>query len=165
MADNQRSIPSMVDGLKPGQRKILHSCLRRNLTKSAKVPQIAGFVMSDTAYHHGDAALQGTIIKMAQDFCGSNNLNLLLPVGQFGSRSQGGKDAANARYISTHLNPVTRLVFHKDDGAVLNYLNDDGIEIEPEWFVPTIPMVLVNGAEGIGFLFGFFQVFCFLLVN
>ncbi|KAM0851391.1 hypothetical protein ACQ4PT_052453 [Festuca glaucescens] len=62
----------------------------------------------------------------------------------------GGKDAASARYIYTRLSPVARLIFPKDDDVLLNYLNEDGQSIEPSWFVPIIPMVLVNGSEGIG---------------
>lgn len=87
---------------------------------------------------------------MAQNFCGSNNLNLLTPSGQFGTRRMGGKDAASARYIFTKLEPITRLIFHPDDDDLLTYLQDDGEPIEPTFYVPVIPMVLVNGAEGIG---------------
>jgi DNA topoisomerase-2 len=92
----------------------------------------------------------GTIIGLAQDFVGSNNINLLLPNGQFGTRLQGGKDAASPRYIFTQLNPVTRTLFPKDDENVLRFLWEDNQKIEPEWYCPIIPMVLVNGAEGIG---------------
>ncbi|KAL8496050.1 hypothetical protein ACS0TY_019960 [Phlomoides rotata] len=150
MADVQRSIPSMVDGLKPGQRKILYCSFKRNFVKEAKVAQFSGYVSEHSAYHHGEQSLAGTIIGMAQDYVGSNNINLLLPNGQFGTRGQGGKDHASARYIYTQLAPVTRNLFHKDDDILLNYLNEDGQRIEPTWYVPIIPMVLVNGSEGIG---------------
>lgn len=83
-------------------------------------------------------------------FVGSNNLNLLLPLGQFGTRLSGGKDAASARYIFTALNEVTRKIFHENDDPILKYLFDDNQKIEPNWYIPIIPMVLVNGAEGIG---------------
>jgi len=149
-ADNCRSIPSMVDGLKPGQRKVLFACFQRNLKKDVKVAQLQGSVSERSAYHHGDASLVQTIVGMAQNFCGSNNINLLYPSGQFGTRMQGGKDAASARYISTHLCKITRKIFHVDDDPLLNYLNDDGLWVEPEWYIPIIPMVLVNGSEGIG---------------
>jgi DNA topoisomerase-2 len=98
-----------------------------------KVAQLAGYVSEHSAYHHGEASLCGTIVNLAQDFVGSNNLNLLLPKGQFGTRLQGGKDAASARYIFTCLNPLTRLMFNVSDDALLSYLNDDGQQIEPEW--------------------------------
>eukprot|EP00775_Hariotina_reticulata_P006914 gene6914-7130_t len=149
-ADLERSIPSMVDGLKPGQRKILFCCFKRNLKKDIKVAQLAGYVSEHSAYHHGEASLQSTIVGLAQDFVGSNNLNLLYPSGQFGTRLQGGKDAASPRYIYTRLAGLTRHMFNKADDKLLNYLNEEGQNIEPEWYMPILPMVLVNGAEGIG---------------
>ncbi|EOY18139.1 Topoisomerase II isoform 3 [Theobroma cacao] len=150
MADLQRSIPSMIDGLKPGQRKILFCSFKRNFVKEAKVAQFSGYVSEHSAYHHGEQSLASTIVGMAQDFVGSNNINLLNPGGQFGTRNQGGKDAASARYIFTNLSPITRYLFPKDDDGLLDYLNEDGQSIEPIWYVPIIPMVLVNGSEGIG---------------
>ncbi|KAG8480258.1 hypothetical protein CXB51_024810 [Gossypium anomalum] len=150
MADLQRSIPSMVDGLKPGQRKILFCAFKRNFVHEAKVSQFSGYVSEHSAYHHGEQSLCSTIVGMAQDFVGSNNINLLRPGGQFGTRNQGGKDAASARYIFTNLTTITRYLFRKDDDGLLNYLNEDGQSIEPSWYVPVIPMVLVNGSEGIG---------------
>ncbi|CAH8664527.1 unnamed protein product [Heterobilharzia americana] len=148
--DNERSIPSVVDGLKPGQRKVLYTCLKRNLVKEIKVAQLAGSVAELSAYHHGEQSLMSTIIGLAQNFVGSNNLNVIQPIGQFGTRLSGGKDAASPRYIFTSLNPLTRLIFHLDDDPLLNYLYDDNQRIEPEWYAPIIPMVLVNGADGIG---------------
>ncbi|EPS67102.1 hypothetical protein M569_07672 [Genlisea aurea] len=150
VADLQRSIPSMVDGLKPGQRKILFCSFKRNFVKEAKVAQFSGYVSEHSAYHHGEQSLASTIIGMAQDFVGSNNINLLLPNGQFGTRDQGGKDHASARYIYTQLSPATRYLFPKADDVLLDYLNEDGQSIEPIWYMPIIPMVLVNGSEGIG---------------
>lgn len=148
--DNLRSIPSLCDGLKPSQRKILYYMLNKNITKSIKVAQLSGYVSAETSYHHGEASLQQAIIGMAQDFCGSNNLNLLYPDGNHGSRYAGGKDAASPRYIFTRLMDYTTSIFHPSDNAILNYQNDDGQQIEPEWYLPIIPMILVNGCEGIG---------------
>ncbi|AQK73829.1 DNA topoisomerase 2, partial [Zea mays] len=150
MADLQRSIPSMVDGLKPGQRKILFCSFKRNFVKEAKVAQFSGYVSEHSAYHHGEQSLASTIIGMAQNFVGSNNINLMSPNGQFGTRAQGGKDAASPRYIFTKLSNITRSIFPKDDDILLNYLNEDGQSIEPTWYMPILPMVLVNGSEGIG---------------
>ncbi|ELA42466.1 uncharacterized protein VICG_00565 [Vittaforma corneae ATCC 50505] len=150
VADNTRSIPSIMDGLKPGQRKVLFSCFKRNLKSEIKVAQLVGYVSEQSAYHHGEQSLCATIVNMAQDFVGSNNINLLLPIGSFGSRLQGGKDAASSRYIYTNLNPLTRLIFSEHDDPILNYLDEDNVRIEPEYYVPIIPMVLVNGADGIG---------------
>ncbi|KAK9061834.1 hypothetical protein SSX86_019018 [Deinandra increscens subsp. villosa] len=150
MADLQRSIPSMVDGLKPGQRKILFCAFKKPIFQEVKVAQFSGYVSEHSAYHHGEQSLVSTIIGMAQNFVGSNNINLLYPSGQFGTRQMGGKDHASGRYIYTRLSPITRHLFHKADELLLNYLNEDGQSIEPTWFMPIIPMVLVNGSEGIG---------------
>ena len=148
--DNERSIPSVMDGLKPGQRKVIFTCFVRNDKREVKVAQLAGSVAERSAYHHGEASLQATIVNLAQDFVGSNNINLLQPIGQFGTRLRGGKDAASARYINTMLNPITRKIFRPEDDPVLNYLEDDNLKVEPEYYAPIIPMVLINGAEGIG---------------
>lgn len=148
--DLMRSVPSVMDGLKPTQRKILYCCFKRNLKADAKVAQLVGYVAEHSAYHHGEVSLSGAIIQMAQDYVGTNNINLLEPSGQFGTRLQGGKDHASARYIYTRLSQITRLIFSPLDDPVLNYLNEEGQKIEPYWYCPIIPMVLVNGAEGIG---------------
>lgn len=148
--DNVRSIPCVVDGFKPGQRKIIFSCLKRNDKKEVKVAQLAGSVAEQSAYHHGEQSLCSTIVNLAQNYVGSNNINLLQPRGQFGTRLMGGKDSASPRYIYTMLSPLARLIFHPHDDPLLNFLNEDNQRIEPEWYMPTIPMVLVNGSEGIG---------------
>ena len=147
---NVRSIPSVVDGLKPGQRKVLWVSLKQNIRRELKVNQLAGKVSQLSAYHHGETSLAETIVGMAQTFVGSNNINLFFPSGQFGTRLHGGKDAGSSRYIYTRLNNITRTIFHKDDDQLLEYLTDEGIPIEPKYYVPVIPMVLVNGSEGIG---------------
>lgn len=151
VADNARSIPNVMDGLKPSQRKVLFACFKRKLVKTEiKVVQLAGYVSEHTAYHHGDQALQSTIVGLAQNFVGSNNINFLVPAGQFGTRLQGGKDAASARYVFTKLAPICRAMFSELDDPLLSYLEEDGKSIEPMWYAPIIPTVLVNGAEGIG---------------
>ncbi|CAI5729222.1 unnamed protein product [Hyaloperonospora brassicae] len=150
MADNIRSIPSVLDGFKPSQRKVLFCCFKRNLRSELKVAQLAGYVSEHSAYHHGEQSLQGCIVNMAQDFVGSNNIHLLSPIGQFGTRLMGGKDAASSRYIFTNLERLTRKIYDPLDNDVLKYLDEDGQSIEPEWYIPIIPMVLVNGTDGIG---------------
>jgi DNA topoisomerase-2 len=139
-ADNQRSIPHIMDGFKPSQRKVLFSCFKRKLKAEIKVAQLAGYISEHSAYHHGEASLTGTIIGMAQNFVGSNNVNLLTPSGQFGTRRMGGKDAASPRYVFTKLENIARKIFHPDDDPLLNYLNDDGLTIEPDFYMPVIPM-------------------------
>ena len=94
--------------------------------------------------------LQGAIVGMAQNFVGSNNINLLQPNGQFGTRIMGGTDSASARYIHTQLNPLTDHIFPSKDFPLLDYVDDDGLLVEPKWYCPIIPMVLVNGMVGIG---------------
>lgn len=148
--DIRRSIPHVMDGLKPSQRKVIHACLKKNLERDMTVAQLAGYIGEHTAYHHGEASLHGTIVGLAQDFVGSNNMNLLVPSGQFGSRLEGGKDHASARYISTRLSTCTKKLFDSRDGPILKWLTEDGKTIEPEFFVPSLPMALVNGCEGIG---------------
>jgi len=150
-SDNIRSIPNICDGLKPSQRKILFGIFKRKLDNNEiKVAQLSGYISEHTGYHHGEASLQGAIINMAQDFCGSNNINLLKPNGNFGSRRMGGKDAASARYIFTQLNELTKKIYINKDEAILNYNIEEGDVVEPETYYPILPMILINGAEGIG---------------
>ncbi|CAH6420472.1 DNA topoisomerase 2 [uncultured virus] len=146
----ERAVPNLMDGFKPGQRKIYSSALKRNLCKPIKVAQFAGYVSEHMHYHHGDQSLLEAIIKMAQNYVGSNNINVLEPHGQFGSRISGGKDAASPRYILTCLNELGRKIFIGDDHEVLTHQFDDGDQIEPVFYGPIIPMILVNGADGIG---------------
>ena len=151
--DIKRSIPSMVDGLKPSQRKIMYGTILRKLfTKNSeiKVAQLTGFISDKTCYHHGEQSLNMAIINMAQRFVGSNNVNILMPSGQYGTRLLGGKDHASPRYIFTYLNPIVRLLFREEDDPILKYLDDDGTLVEPEYYIPILPMILINGAEGIG---------------
>jgi len=150
MYDNVRSIPSVVDGLKPSQRKVLFTMYKKNITNEVKVSQFCGSVIDLAAYHHGPQSLEQTIIGMAQNFVGSNNINLLNPKGGFGTRVHGGFDSAAARYIFTNLNKSTKTIFKPVDNNILNYIKDDGKIIEPKYYVPVIPMLLVNGSVGIG---------------
>ena len=167
--DNERSIPCLVDGFKPGQRKVFFTCLKRNLVKEVKVAQLAGSVSEKSAYHHGEASLLGTIIGLAQNYVGSNNINLLMPIGQFGTRLAGGKDAASARfaklkspatineeclvavrlnifpfrYIFTQLSPLAKLIFNPKDDGLLNFLKDDNMRIEPQWWVNILHLLTI----------------------
>jgi len=148
--DCARSIPNMVDGLKISLRKILYCSFKRKLTSEIKVAQFSGYVSEHSSYHHGEASLNGAIVNMAQTYVGSNNINLLMPNGQFGTRLHGGDDSASERYIFTQLNPLTRHMFPDLDDSVLKYINDDGTIVEPEYYVPIIPFALINGISGIG---------------
>ena len=148
--DLERSIPNVCDGLKISQRKIMFSCFKRNLTEEIRVAQLAGYVSEVSGYHHGETSLQAAIVGLAQDFVGSNNMNILEPVGQFGGRAHGGRDASQPRYIYTLLTSATPLLFNSKDADLLEYLDDDGIPVEPLHYMPIIPLILVNGALGIG---------------
>jgi DNA topoisomerase-2 len=148
--DCDRSIPNLMDGLKISLRKILYSAFKKNLKTEIKVAQFSGYVSEHSGYHHGEASLNAAIVGMAQNFVGSNNINLFEPNGQFGTRLQGGSDSASERYIFTQLNKITRLIYRSEDDGILTYLDDDGQSVEPIYYVPIIPMVLVNGSKGIG---------------
>lgn len=153
--DNYCSIPSMIDGFKPTLRKVLYTCLKYIKTDEIKVAQLGAKVSEKTDYHHGESSIMGTIVNMAQNYVGSNNINLLLPNGQFGTRLGGkdkklGSDSASERYIFTNLNKITKLIFKSEDNNLLNYLDSDGMMIEPDYYLPVIPMILINGSTGIG---------------
>lgn len=150
MADNIRSLPCVLDGLKPAQRKVIYGLQKRAGNREGKVNDLAGYISSNTAYHHGDQSLVMTIVSMAQDFVGANNINLLEPRGNFGSRFMGGKDASAARYIHTCLSEITKLVYNPLDNSLYKYVQEDELTVEPQWYLPVVPMVLVNGLEGIG---------------
>ena len=146
----ERALPSVMDGLKVSQRKILYAAFKRDLKHEIRVAQFAGYVSEHTGYHHGEQSLNDAIVGMAQDFMGANNIPWLVPQGQFGTRLQGGKDSASPRYIHTYLQPNVRKLVSTEDFAVLKYRDDDGLPVEPEWYAPILPMLLVNGVRGIG---------------
>ena len=148
--DCDRSISNAMDGMKISQRKALFGAFKKNLNQEIKVAQFSGYVSEHSGYHHGEASLNATIVGMAQNYVGSNNINLFEPNGQFGTRLQGGKDSASERYIFTKLNSITEKIFRKEDLPILTYLDDDGTSVEPIFYVPIIPMVLINGTKGIG---------------
>jgi DNA topoisomerase-2 len=148
--DCERSIPNLIDGLKISTRKILYSAFKKNLTSSIKVAQFSGYVSEHSGYHHGEESLNKAIVGLAQNYVGANNINLLEPDGQFGTRMHLGKDSASPRYIFTRLERITRFIYPSNDDNILNYLDDDGTMVEPQFYVPIIPMILINGSSGIG---------------
>lgn len=154
IGDCRRNIPCLYDSLKVSQRKILFSVFKKHLdhaSKSIKVAQLAGYCAEVSNYHHGEQCLHDTITRMSQDFPGSNNIAYFVQDGQFGSRSYGGKDAASARYIFTRCTRLTRLLFPVDDDELLTYTLDDGDRVEPDFYVPILPLILINGCvAGIG---------------
>lgn len=147
--DNIRSIPLLTDGLKPSQRKAIHGTLKRGESAGLMtVERLAARVASETDYHHGIGSMQSTIIGLANEYAGSNNMNLFVPDGQFGSRLTS--DTAAPRYIETKLSPYFRALFPKADDDILDFLETDGDKIEPRTYMPILPLMLINGAQGTG---------------
>ena len=141
-----RAIPSIIDGFKPTQRKIIHiasDIWKTGNEKHMKVFQLSGSVAAGAYYHHGDSSLQNSIINMAQSF--KNNLPLLEEDGQFGSLRSPEPGAA--RYIGTRLSKNFRLLYK--DFELLEYKEEEGEKIEPHFFLPIVPTVLINGSSGI----------------
>ena len=142
-----RSIPSVIDGFKPTQRKVIYICndiWRSGSEKPLKVFQLAGKVAADAFYHHGNLSLENAIVTMAQSF--KNNMSLLDEIGQFGSLRSPKPGAA--RYIGTKLNRNFRLLYK--DFELLEHKEEEGQQIEPRFFLPIIPTVLINGSLGVG---------------
>lgn len=152
--DCKRSLPNIFDGLKESQRKILYSVFKKKLKyeskKSLKVAQLSGYVAEHTNYHHGEDNLIDTIKNMAQRFVGSNNMPFFFNDGMFGSRLENGDDGASGRYLFTKQEYYIRDVFPECDDKYLENVEDDGDIVEKKYYVPVIPMVLINGCIGIG---------------
>ncbi len=148
MYDNWRSLPSMVDGLKVGMRKIFHVSRNLGATEEIKVSNLSGKTSDQTAYAHGEDNLADSIVVMARDYCGSNNVPYLQREGQFGNREDN--QASEARYIHVRRNPLMDKMFKSEDALIVEKQFDDGQEIEPKFFLPVLPTLLLNGSEGIG---------------
>lgn len=148
-----RSIPNIYDGLKPTQRKILYTLFslpEKDALKPRKVFELTAKTAEKAQYHHGDSSLNGTIMGMMQTWCGSNNIPLLGHEGFIGSRFGLGQDGGAPRYVYSCLNEITRYIFPKIDDELLDPVEEDGVLVEPKYYIPIIPMVLINGAVGIG---------------
>lgn len=164
-ANNERSIPELTDGLKPGQRKIMYAALYKSgggktpwtfkmikdgKCSKRKVAQFGNAAAAETNYHHGEACLHQTIVGMTQSFAGANNMPYFIEDGQFGTRGLLGKDAADPRYIYTRPQKWLPYVFRKEDEPIYNLIEEEGETVEPETLMPIIPMYGPNGAIGIG---------------
>ena len=137
-----RKLLSAVDGFVSSRRKVFYVA-RKNGSNSIKVQGLAGKVVADADYHHGEASLEQTIIRMAQAFPMARNLPLLIPDGMFGTRNMGYKNAAGSRYIYTRINDkLANKIFRKEDDYILEYEQSDGKPMEPKYYVPIIPYVL-----------------------
>jgi DNA topoisomerase II len=149
-----RSIPSWMDGLKKSQRQIMYHFLKswdygKSTKGEEKIAVAIGIIISSLHYHHGDKSLESAIIKMAQNFVGSNNLNLLKPVGQFGSRIGGTSKSSPARYISTKPEDWVKLAFNREMIDIIERRSVDGDKVEPYWIPCDIPLAIINGSQGI----------------
>lgn len=147
--DNVRSIPILFDGMKPSQRKAVYGVqLRGESAAEIQVERLAAQVAAATDYHHGTGSMEGTITGMATNYAGANNMNVFMPNGQFGSRLT--KEAAAGRYIFTKFSTYFRQLFKKEDDSILENIVVDGEKIEPKYYIPLLPMMLINGAQGTG---------------
>lgn len=145
-----RALPNVLDGLKEVQRKILYGILQQKLKTPRKLTNVAAIAMERSSYHHGEVAFQDTIKKMAMGFVGKNNIPLLQNVGNFGSLTEGGIDAAASRYLSVKEENIVRTIYKVADEPLLIQLKDEHkISIEYKNYMPCIPMILINGSSGI----------------
>lgn len=147
-----RTLPQLMDGLKISQRKVMYVCLKDRLVgerKRQKVFILTSNVAAKTNYHHGNVSLEDTIVRLAQNYVGANNIPLLYPDGAFGTRLNGGKDSAASRYIFTYVPEAVTRIFHPEDAHILNIKTEDGDEVEPDMLLPVVPLILVNGCNGI----------------
>jgi len=145
--DNVRKIASYIDGLKNSSRKVIHTILDKNIVNEYKIQRMTSLVAEYTEFIHGENNLEGVICNLAQNFTCSNNINLLYPEGNFGTRFAPTPSAA--RYIYSHKEKVIDYIFRKEDSPILIQQMFEGNKIEPKFFVPIIPMLLVNGANGV----------------
>lgn len=146
-----RAIPNMYDGFKDSQRKIYYgiSSDQQVRNKLTSMETLSGIIKKNVCYHHGDISLKDTMVKMAQGFAGSNNIPLLVNDGQFGTREYGGSDAAAHRYISSCLEDISSIIFNPLDEPILQKQTENGEDAGYLHYIPIIPMILVNGANGI----------------
>ena len=143
-----RSIASSVDGLKPSSRKVIYTMKKLNIHEPTKVSRLAARVSEETEYLHGETSLEGVIVNLAQNFVGSNNVNLLTPEGNFGTRFVPA--AAASRYIFTKSSDDLNRLFNREDDPLLHEQIFEGSVIEPKFFIPVLPVLLINGSEGVG---------------
>lgn len=144
-----RTIGSCLDGQKPGARKVLHTVAKNNITSKTKVEQLQSEVAKTTEYLHGGQSLYDVIVKLAKNYDCGPTINLLEPNGEFGTRFIPDGSAAG-RYIFTQKSPWFNKVIKKEDYPILIHQNFEGTEIEPRFLMPILPLILINGNNGIG---------------
>jgi DNA gyrase/topoisomerase IV subunit B len=143
-----RKLKHAIDGFIPSQRKAFAGA--RKLWSSGgapkKVYQVTGYVTTEMHYQHGDASMNDTIIKLAQNFTGGCNLPVFTPISNgFGSRITGRDNTGSPRYINTRLNSqLTDLMFPRQDDWLLQYVYEDGEQAEPAYYVPVLPISVME---------------------
>ena len=137
-----------IDGLKNAARKVVYTIRKRNIKEPLKVSNLGSEVAKEAAYLHGEAGIQGTIVTIAKSYCGANNLPVLEGVGSFGTRFT--PDSAAPRYIFAKPADYFNELFKPEDDINLKYQKFEGEEIEPIYYAPTLPLLLVNGSKGVG---------------
>lgn len=140
-----RMIASCIDGFKNTPRKIAYTALDKNINKPLKTSQFSAKMSEHAEYLHGDAA--PVIIGMAQNFAGTNNMPLLDREGNFGNRFI--PEASAPRYIYTNGSKEFFALFSKEDNNILTPQYFEGTKIEPLFYVPSLPLLLINGNEGV----------------
>lgn len=148
--DNMRKIPNICDGLKISQRKVLYTILKNNIdteSKEIKVEQLSAKTSEQTSYLHGSNSLNGVAVGLAANYVGSNNINILEPDGNFGTRFI--KESSAPRYIYTYLSNLSKYIFREEDNSILEIQKFEGQNIEPKVYYPIVPIVLINGTDGL----------------
>ena len=143
-----RSISNYIDGLKPSARKVIYTVDKNNIKTKLKASQLCSKVAEETQYLHGEQSLAGVIVGLARDYIGGNNINILEPDGNFGSRFVPEPSAS--RYIYTYKSSNFTKIFDPRDNAILEEQWFEGEKIEYKYYVPVLPLILINGSEGIG---------------
>ena len=142
-----RKLLSAIDGFVGSRRKVFYT-MRLLGKREIKVQGLAGETVAKGNYHHGEASLEQTIVRMAQSYPGARNLPKLQPLGNFGSRDKGYKDYAASRYIYTTGNyRLNDKLYRKEDEYILEYDLVDGVRFEPKYYVPVIPTVLLENNQ------------------
>ena len=142
--DNLRKI-SQIDGLKNASRKIVYTLLEKNVKDFVKVSQLGALICQFSDYLHG--SLDNVIVTLGQNYAGTNNLPLVEKKGNYGTRFSN--EASASRYIFGKGSEYLFKLFKKEDAPILKNQYFEGFKIEPQFYVPTLPVILVNGSEGI----------------
>ena len=143
----ERAVPSVYDGLKPSQRKVLWSAYKGNLRSNLDFNKSLKLIgMTSSIYNHGDASLYDTICKLITNF--NKNQPLLEGHGSFESMS--GDSSAAPRYTETRLNRFSEKYLLDNIRDSVKFIPTfDKTDEEPSVLPSRIPLLLINGSSGI----------------